>query len=60
MVFRLRWFTPTVEVDLCGHATLATCHVLWSEGYLPPDQEAPVPNPQRIAHSPLPWETGLS
>jgi len=38
--FRLRWFTPTVEVDLCGHATLATCHVLWSEGYLPPDQEA--------------------
>lgn len=28
----LRWFTPTVEVDLCGHATLATAHVLWSEG----------------------------
>jgi PhzF family phenazine biosynthesis protein len=26
--FRLRWFTPTVEVDLCGHATLATAHVL--------------------------------
>ena len=26
----LRWFTPTVEVDLCGHATLATAHVLWS------------------------------
>ncbi|TVQ07038.1 MAG: PhzF family phenazine biosynthesis protein [Leptolyngbya sp. DLM2.Bin27] len=32
--YRLRWFTPTVEVDLCGHATLATCHVLWSEGHL--------------------------
>lgn len=31
--YRLRWFTPTVEVDLCGHATLATAHVLWSEGY---------------------------
>jgi PhzF family phenazine biosynthesis protein len=29
--WRLRWFTPTVEVDLCGHATLASAHVLWSE-----------------------------
>jgi predicted PhzF superfamily epimerase YddE/YHI9 len=27
----LRWFTPAVEVPLCGHATLATAHVLWSE-----------------------------
>jgi len=27
----LRWFTPRVEVDLCGHATLATAHVLWTE-----------------------------
>jgi PhzF family phenazine biosynthesis protein len=26
----LRWFTPTMEVDLCGHATLATAHALWS------------------------------
>ena len=32
--FRLRWFTPNTEVDLCGHATLATAHVLWSEGLL--------------------------
>jgi PhzF family phenazine biosynthesis protein len=32
--FRLRWFTPTVEVDLCGHATLASAHVLWTTGYL--------------------------
>lgn len=38
--YRLRWFTPTVEVDLCGHATLATSHILWSEGYLAPDQTA--------------------
>lgn len=38
--YRLRWFTPTVEVDLCGHATLATSHVLWSEGYLTTDQTA--------------------
>ncbi len=36
----LRWFTPTHEVDLCGHATLATAHVLWSEGYLQPDEAA--------------------
>ncbi len=28
--YRLRWFTPTTEVDLCGHATLATAHVLWN------------------------------
>ena len=30
----LRWFTPTVEVDLCGHATLASAHVLWEDGHL--------------------------
>jgi predicted PhzF superfamily epimerase YddE/YHI9 len=29
--FGLRWFTPTVEVDLCGHATLAAAHVLFNE-----------------------------
>ena len=33
--FRLRWFTPAVEVDLCGHATLASAHTLWEGGYLP-------------------------
>ncbi|HEY8478153.1 MAG TPA: PhzF family phenazine biosynthesis protein [Chloroflexota bacterium] len=32
--FRLRWFTPLVEVDLCGHATLAAAHVLWEAGTL--------------------------
>jgi predicted PhzF superfamily epimerase YddE/YHI9 len=31
-VFPLRWMTPRVEVDLCGHATLATAHVLWQTG----------------------------
>ena len=31
----LRWFTPAVEVDLCGHATLATAHALLEEGLLP-------------------------
>ena len=30
--FGLRWFTPAVEVDLCGHATLASAHVLWETG----------------------------
>ena len=29
--FELRWFTPTTEVDLCGHATLASAHVAWNE-----------------------------
>jgi PhzF family phenazine biosynthesis protein len=29
--FDLRWFTPAVEVDLCGHATLAAAHVLWQQ-----------------------------
>ncbi|MGH7644540.1 MAG: PhzF family phenazine biosynthesis protein [Gemmatimonadales bacterium] len=32
----LRWFTPAIEVDLCGHATLASAHVLWEEGRLAP------------------------
>jgi PhzF family phenazine biosynthesis protein len=31
----LRWFTPLNEVELCGHATLASAHVLWSEGHEP-------------------------
>src|SRR5262245_19506829 len=30
--FELRWFTPAVEVDLCGHATLASAHALWQRG----------------------------
>src|SRR2546430_1850783 len=38
--YRLRWFTPAVEVALCGHATLASAHVLWEEGYLPAEREA--------------------
>jgi PhzF family phenazine biosynthesis protein len=37
--YRLRWFTPKVEVALCGHATLASAHVLWSEGYVRPAEE---------------------
>lgn len=38
--FDLRWFTPAVEVDLCGHATLASAHVLWDEGHLKPAETA--------------------
>lgn len=34
--YRLRWFTPAVEVDLCGHATLAGAHTLWESGILYP------------------------
>lgn len=32
--YRLRWFTPAVEIELCGHATLASAHVLWETGRL--------------------------
>jgi predicted PhzF superfamily epimerase YddE/YHI9 len=39
-VFRLRWFTPKAEVTLCGHATLASAHILWEQGILKPDQQA--------------------
>jgi PhzF family phenazine biosynthesis protein len=38
--YGLRWFTPTVEVDLCGHATLASAHVLWERGALAPEETA--------------------
>jgi predicted PhzF superfamily epimerase YddE/YHI9 len=38
--FDLRWFTPAVEVDLCGHATLASAHVLWETGRLDPSAAA--------------------
>src|SRR5579884_2676100 len=38
--FDLRWFTPAVEVDLCGHATLAGAHVLWEDGEIAPEARA--------------------
>ena len=38
--YALRWFTPAVEVVLCGHATLASAHVLWEDGHLPPGRQA--------------------
>jgi PhzF family phenazine biosynthesis protein len=38
--FNLRWFTPKVEVSLCGHATLSSAHILWEQGYLDKQSEA--------------------
>jgi PhzF family phenazine biosynthesis protein len=38
--YDLRWFTPVCEVDLCGHATLASAHALWDTGMLAPDADA--------------------
>jgi PhzF family phenazine biosynthesis protein len=38
--FSLRWFTPAVEVALCGHATLASAHALWEEQVLAPSETA--------------------
>ena len=36
--FELRWFTPAIEVALCGHATLASAHALWSQGVAPENE----------------------
>ncbi len=36
--YNLRWFTPKVEVDLCGHATLASAHILWETGEVKTDR----------------------
>jgi predicted PhzF superfamily epimerase YddE/YHI9 len=38
--YQLRWLTPAIEVDLCGHATLASAHVLWQDGHLTAGQQA--------------------
>ena len=41
--YELRWFTPTTEVNLCGHATLAAAHVLWEQRCSPS-----IPRPNSI------------
>ena len=38
--YNLRWLTPAVEVDLCGHATVAGAHVLWEDGHLAEGRQA--------------------
>jgi PhzF family phenazine biosynthesis protein len=37
--YHLRWLTPKTEVNLCGHGTLASAHVLYSEGHVPPGED---------------------
>ena len=36
--YQLRWFTPKTEVELCGHATLASAHILYEFGFYEPDE----------------------
>ncbi|MBP1907940.1 PhzF family phenazine biosynthesis protein [Methanolobus bombayensis] len=31
--YKLRWFAPDAEVDMCGHATIASSHILWEKGF---------------------------
>jgi PhzF family phenazine biosynthesis protein len=50
--FRLRWFTPTVEIDLCGHATLASAHCLFEDGIDPPIRFATRSGVLTIDHRP--------
>src|SRR5579884_3240320 len=38
--YQLRWFSAKVELELCGHGTLASAHTLWEYGYLTPDAQA--------------------
>jgi PhzF family phenazine biosynthesis protein len=38
--YRLRWFSAKVELELCGHGTLASAHTLWEQGYLANDAQA--------------------
>jgi PhzF family phenazine biosynthesis protein len=38
--YSLRWFTPLVEIDFCGHATLASAHKLWEQGHLLTGEQA--------------------
>ncbi|MDH4157111.1 MAG: PhzF family phenazine biosynthesis protein [candidate division Zixibacteria bacterium] len=38
--YHLRWFTPKCEVEMCGHGTLASAHLLFEDGHLPPDATA--------------------
>ena len=51
--FDLRWFTPVAEVELCGHATLATAHSLWELGELDAAQTARFPATRQRTTPPL-------
>lgn len=49
--FNLRWFTPTMEVDLCGHATLAAAHVLYESGFSSWNQRRRSGTPHRTSNN---------
>jgi predicted PhzF superfamily epimerase YddE/YHI9 len=55
--FGLRWFTPRVEVELCGHATLASAHVLWEDGVV--ERTEPVRFATRSGELVAAWHGGL-
>lgn len=58
--YSLRWFTPTTEVDLCGHATLASAHCLWSEGHVPDSQQKITFETKSGNHSALKSHKGIT
>ena len=47
--FDLRWFTPTVELALCGHGTLASAHVLWETGEARQDETIQISDEERTS-----------
>ncbi|UCE84589.1 MAG: PhzF family phenazine biosynthesis protein [Deltaproteobacteria bacterium] len=49
--FEIRYFTPTVEVPLCGHATLASAHVLWEQGFVPEASPIRFDAPRDVLHT---------
>lgn len=55
--YALRWFTPGMEVDLCGHATIATAHVLWTQGYA--STQSPLVFDSRSGDLPVRYLDGL-
>ncbi|KWW21233.1 hypothetical protein AS888_16675 [Peribacillus simplex] len=51
--YQLRWFTPTEEIDLCGHGTLGAAHILWSEGFTSSESAITFHTHAGILHSKL-------
>ncbi len=51
--FVLHWFTPRFEVELCGHATLTSAHLLWQQGYLRTGERDIQPDFRRLAEVPV-------
>ncbi|NBC17200.1 MAG: PhzF family phenazine biosynthesis isomerase [Bacteroidetes bacterium] len=57
--YDLRWFTPATEVDLCGHATLASAHVLWDTGQAPADAPLTFHTRSGLLHA-RPYDGGIA